>query len=102
MAAKAGKRKKAENRSGTERLEARIGADQKRFFQRAASLRGISLTEFMVASMHEAALKTVEEHALLTLTAHEQQVFVDTLLNPPAPNRALRMATERYDRMVSR
>lgn len=93
-------RKSAE--PATERLEARVGPEQKRYFQRAASLRGVSLKEFMVASMHEAAVRTVEQHELLTLTAKEQQVFVEALMNPPAPNRALRAATKRYNRMISR
>lgn len=86
----------------TERLEARVGPEQKRYFQRAASLRGVTLKEFMVVSMHEAAVKTVEQHELLTLTAKDQQTFVEALMNPPAPNRALRAATKRYRRMVGR
>jgi uncharacterized protein (DUF1778 family) len=86
----------------SDRLEARIRPEQKMFFQRAASLRGVSLKEFMIASMQEAAVKTVEEHELLTLTAQDRRVFVETLMNPAAPNEALRAATERYDRMVTR
>jgi uncharacterized protein (DUF1778 family) len=90
------------NQAATERLEARIAPEQKIFFQHAASLRGVSLKEFMVTSMREAAVKTIAEHELFTLTAQEQQVFVDTLLHPPSPNDALRAATERYGRMVGR
>jgi len=78
-------------RSQTERLEARVDREQKTFFQRAASLRGVSLKEFMVASMREAAVRTIEEHELV-LSANEQQVFVDMLMNPPKPNDALRAA----------
>jgi uncharacterized protein (DUF1778 family) len=88
--------------TATERLEARIGPEQKMFFQRAASLRGVTLKEFMVASMHEAAVKTMEEHELLSLSAQEQRVFVQVLLNPPAPNSALRAATKRYKKMTGR
>ena len=78
-------------RSQTERLEARVDHEQKTFFQRAASLRGVSLKEFMVASMREAAVRTIEEHELV-LSANEQQIFVDMLMNPPKPNDALRAA----------
>lgn len=82
-------------RTQTERLEARVDRDQKVFFQRAASLRGISLKEFMVASMREAAMRTIEEHELV-LSAREQRIFVDLLVNPPKPNDALRAAAEDY------
>jgi uncharacterized protein (DUF1778 family) len=79
----------------TERLEARVDHEQKAFFQRAASLRGVSLKEFMVASMREAAVRTIEEHELV-LSAKEQRIFVDMLMNPPKPNDALRAAAGDY------
>jgi uncharacterized protein (DUF1778 family) len=79
----------------SERLEARIDREQKAFFQRAASLRGVSLKEFMVASMREAAARTIEEHELV-LSANEQQIFVEMLMNPPKPNDALREASGDY------
>ena len=88
--------------SSTERLEARVPSEQKSFFQRAAALRGVSLTDFMIESMQQAAVKAVEEHDLLKLTAAERQIFIDALLNPPDPNEALRSATKRYYKMVGR
>ncbi|HXZ79147.1 MAG TPA: DUF1778 domain-containing protein [Terriglobales bacterium] len=84
-----------------ERLEARVSAEQKLFFKRAASLRGVSLTEFMINSMREAAMKTIEEHKVLTLGISERKIFVEALLNPPAPNEALQLATKRYKQMVA-
>lgn len=85
----------------TERLEARVDPEQKTFFQRAASLRGVSLKEFMVASMREAAVRTIEEHELV-LSANEQRIFVDTLMNPPQPNEALRDAARDYFTKLAR
>ena len=86
----------------TKRLEARVPAEQKLFFQRAAALRGVSLTNFMIESMREAAVKTVEEHDVMRLTAAERNVFIEVLMNPPAPNESLRLATKRYYKMVGR
>ena len=83
----------------TERLEARIDPEQKTFFQRAAALRGVSLKEFMVASMREAAVKTIQEHEWV-LSAREQEILVDVLTNPPEPNAALRTAAEDYFKLV--
>jgi len=83
----------------TERLEARVDSEQKSFFQRAAALRGVSLKEFMVVSMREAAVKTIQEHEWI-LSTRDQQALVDVLTNPPEPNAALRAAAEDYFRTV--
>ena len=84
----------------SERLEARVSPDQKLFFQRAAALKGISFTEFVIDSVHAAAVRAVEEHDVLKLSLEDKQKFVDVLMNPPAPNEALRLAAERYLRVV--
>lgn len=83
----------------TERLEARVDSEQKRFFQRAAALRGVSLKEFMVASMREAAVRILQEHEWV-LSAKDQQILVDVLTNPPEPNAVLRAAAADYFRTV--
>jgi uncharacterized protein (DUF1778 family) len=49
----------------------------------------------MVASMREAAVRTIEEHELV-LSANGQRIFVDMLMNPPEPNDALRAAAGDY------
>lgn len=82
-------------RTQTERLEARVAPEQKTFFQRAANLRGVTLKEFMIVSMREAAIRTIEEHKMV-LSADEQQTFVDMLMHPPKPNDALRAAAADY------
>ena len=80
----------------TARLEARLTDEQKALFQRAADLTGRSLTEFVVISAQEVAARTVREHAVLTLSGHDRQVFVDALLRPARPNKRLRQAARRY------
>ncbi len=85
-----------------ERLEARVPREQKEFFQHAAELRGVTLTHFVIDSLQAAATKTVEDHAVMKLTLEEQKIFVDALMNPPAPNEALQRAAERYRRIVAR
>lgn len=87
--------RRSTSRTQTQRLEARVAPEQKTFFQRAANLRGVTLKEFMIASMREAAVRAIEEHELV-LSANEQQAFVDLLMNPPKPNDALRVAATDY------
>jgi uncharacterized protein (DUF1778 family) len=85
-----------------QRLEARITPEQKELLQRAAALEGTSLTDFVVRSAQRAAEQSIRDHAVLALTAHESQLFVEALLIPPAPNGALRAAADHYRRVTAR
>ncbi|MEW6367394.1 MAG: DUF1778 domain-containing protein [Acidobacteriota bacterium] len=79
-----------------ERLEARVTRSQKQLIERAAHLRGSSLTDFLVQSAQEAAAKTIQEFEILHLRDGARDVFVNAILNPPPPNKALRAAAARY------
>ncbi len=84
------------------RVAARITPDQKMLFQRAAALRGRSLTDFLVASAQEAAEQTIRSHEVITLSARDSKAFVEALLNPAKqPNAALQRAFRRYDADVN-
>lgn len=83
-------------RKRAERVEARVTPEQKRLFERAAALEGRSLTDFLLASAQAAASETISRHQVLKLTPEDQRVFVDALLHPPAPNKALRSAVAQY------
>jgi uncharacterized protein (DUF1778 family) len=79
-----------------ERLEARVSREQKMLFQQAAELQGRTLTDFVVASVHEAALRTIEDMHKIQLTAEESRAFAEAVLNPREPNDRLREAAQRY------
>ena len=81
----------------TERLEARITPDQKDLFKRAASLRGVTLTDFVVSSVYEAAVRTLEATHVIEFTRRDQLAFVEALLNPQSPNDKLIRAARRHD-----
>ena len=81
----------------TERLEARITPDQKDLFRRAASLRGVTLTDFIVSSVTEAAVRPLEALHFMDFSRRDQRAFVDALLNPEPPNEKLRGAAKRHD-----
>jgi uncharacterized protein (DUF1778 family) len=78
------------------RIEARVSREQKRRFEQAAEIEGVTLTDFAISSMERAATQTLQEHAILALSVRDQRAFVDALLNPPEPNEALRRAAERH------
>jgi uncharacterized protein (DUF1778 family) len=80
------------------RIEARVSAKQKRLFERAAALEGVTLTDFAIASMQEAASRAIQEHARIELSERNQRAFLDAVMNPPQPNKALRDAARAYTR----
>lgn len=82
------------------RLEARVTAEQKALLQRAATLSGRSLSEFIVASAQEAAVRLIEEHETIRLSRADQIAFVTALLDPPAPSERLRQAAADYRRQM--
>ena len=82
--------------SKLERLEARLTREQKELLQQAAELEGRTLTDFVVSSAQAAALRTIQEHTLISLTKRESEDFVEVLLNPPEPGAALLAAAQRY------
>jgi uncharacterized protein (DUF1778 family) len=79
-----------------ERLEARVTPAQKRLIERAAKLRGTSLTDFVVLSAQQAATETIHESEVLTLRGRDQEIFVNAILNPPDPSLAMKAAAARY------
>jgi uncharacterized protein (DUF1778 family) len=82
--------------SATSRIDARVRPEQKARIERAASLKGTSVSDYMIQNADEAAIRTIQEHESWTLTARDRDAFVKALLHPPAPNAALRKAVQRY------
>ena len=79
-----------------ERLEARVTPDQKRLIERAAELRGSTVTDFVVVSAQQAAADTIRDFETLVLRDQARDVFIKAILNPPLPNDAARAAAQRY------
>jgi uncharacterized protein (DUF1778 family) len=83
-----------------QRLEARVTPEQKRLIEHAATLRGTTVTEFVVASAQEAATNTIKDFEILHLQNEAREVFVNAVLKPPAPTDAARQAAERYKKQM--
>jgi uncharacterized protein (DUF1778 family) len=78
------------------RIEARVSAEQKKLFERAAAIEGVTLTDFAISSMQRAATRVLEGHATIELSERNRQAFVKALMIPPQPNKALRQAAKAY------
>ena len=83
-------------RARYDRLEARVSAELKRLFQTAADLRGVTLSDFIINSAHDAAVQTVEQHSVIRLNREASLQFANALLRPPKSNPRLGVAAQRY------
>lgn len=79
-----------------ERLEARVSAQEKNIFARAAAIQGRTLSEFVVSSLHEAATRAIQNYEVMQLAEQDRHAFVKALLNPPEPSSNLKAAAKRY------
>lgn len=93
-------RQKPASRARAGRLEARISSAQKTLFQRAADLQGRTLTDFVVASVQEAAVRTIQEMQIIRLSVQDSRAFAEALLHPRAPSHRLRAAARRYREII--
>jgi uncharacterized protein (DUF1778 family) len=84
------------------RFDARLNEDQKTLIQRAADLEGRNMTDFVLHSAQVAAERTIQDRAMLILSARETAAFVDAILNPAKPGRVLRAAARHYKKTVGR
>ena len=85
-----------EVRQRDQRLEARVTPDQKELIERAACVQGRTVTDFVVSALQEAAKQAIADHTVWKLTQEQQKVFIDALMDPPAPNRKLQEAYKRF------
>lgn len=84
-----------------ERLEARLTREEKETIETAANLRGTTASDFVRMVTKEAALNTIREYELLTLTQNSKKVFVEALLNPPTPNEKAIAAAKRFNQEIA-
>jgi len=67
--------------------------------KRAAEIQGRSVSEFIVDAAQQVAHKTIEATTIIRLSVEDQRLMVESILNPPEPNEALRRAFEAHKRL---
>ena len=86
----------------TARLEARIPIHIYEQMQRAAGLRGLTLTGYLIATAGEDARRIVEDAEIMRLAREDQVRFAEALIDPPKPNERLSRAAKRHVEMIER
>ncbi|MGH2409940.1 MAG: DUF1778 domain-containing protein [Chloroflexota bacterium] len=82
------------------RLEARIPVHVYDQMQRAARLRGMTLTGYLLATAGEDARRVVEEAEIMRLAREDQIRFAEVLIDPPKANARLAGAAKRHGELI--
>ena len=84
------------------RLVARVTQEDKALLERAAGLKGCSVTTFVITHVRAAAQEIVREHDIIRLNQAESRRFVAALLAPPKPpTKRMREALALYRSQVT-
>ena len=82
------------------RLEARISTDLHALLKRAADMQGRTMTDFVVASVQQAAQQAIENAEVIRLSLADQTAFANAVLAPPKPTPALKRAFARARKLI--
>lgn len=84
----------------SERIEARLTPEVLAMVRHAAAMEGRSLSDFVVTAAEQAARQAIEEAQIVRLSAADQKLFVEALLDPPEPAPAMKRAFAHHRRLV--
>jgi len=84
-----------------DRIDVRISKEQKELFKYASELCGFkSLSEFVVFCMRSEANRIINDNNTILKSIEDKKIFINALLNPPAPNSKLIEADLTYKEFV--
>lgn len=78
------------------RIELRVTPEQKKILERAASLKGISLTAYTLSHILEIAQQDINKHEKLILSNRDRDLFLSALENPPELSGNLKIEIAKY------
>ena len=84
----------------TARLEARLTPAVYALVQRAASLQGRSVSDFVITAAQEAAEAAIEQRELIELSQADQERFAIALLEPALPTATMEQAAETHRELI--
>lgn len=73
-----------------ERIDFRASSKQKTLLERAAELKHVSLSSYILTSSLKQAQIDLAENEALVLSDRDRELVMDALENPPEPNEALK------------
>ena len=82
------------------RVDIRTTNEIRSIIEQAATLQGLTVSEYAKAILVEHAREVIEQHETRRLSDRDRDLFLDMLDSPPAPNDALRAAAADFRRAV--
>ena len=78
------------------RLDLRITKEQKELLERAAAIRGVSLSDYTLLHLLPIAREEVNHHERLVLSNRDRELFLSTMENPPKLKGKLKAVIQKY------
>jgi uncharacterized protein (DUF1778 family) len=78
------------------RIDLRVSKEQKDLLETAASIKGISLSAYLLANCLEIAQEDIAKHQKLVLSDRDRDLFLSLIANPPQPNQDLVEAMQKF------
>jgi uncharacterized protein (DUF1778 family) len=86
----------SKSKTKIDRIDLRVSSDQKELLEKAASLKGLSLSAYLLSHGLEAAKIELEAHQKLVLSDRDRDLFLSLIVNPPKPNQDLKNAMRNF------
>lgn len=78
------------------RIDLRVTQEQKELLERAAALKGVSLSAYTLFYVLPAAKQEVDSHERLVLSNRDRDLFMSVMENPPELKGKLKSAIRNY------
>ena len=77
-------------------IDLRVTQEQKEILERAAALRGVSVSAYTLFHVLPAAKQEVDSHERLVLSDRDRDLFMSVIENPPELKGKLKSAIKQY------
>jgi uncharacterized protein (DUF1778 family) len=85
------------------RFDTRLPMEQKQLFEKAAILGGYrNLTDFVIVTVQTKAKEIIEERERIIASQKDKEIFFDSLVSSPKPNKDLLSAKDEYIELISK
>ncbi|GAA6619310.1 DUF1778 domain-containing protein [Scytonema sp. NUACC26] len=84
------------SKAKTTQIEITLSEEQKQTLEKAAAIRCLTLSEYLVELAINAATEEIPEPESIVLSEKDWEIFVSAIENPPELNPRLKAAIQKY------
>ncbi len=82
------------------RLNFRLSFELKEKIERAATVSGVTVTDFAINALVNSAEEVLDKHQTRTLSDRDRDLFLEMLDSSQKPNKALRKAVKAHKKLI--